>query len=665
MSSAKSAGRLKEARKGSECRVVHLPVVESPHADSARKPPRARSSRIGKWRAGILIGIHLAMVAHIVHWSLTGRSLGRFVLSDSMRTLEVGEINLGFLLFVASLLVTACLGRFMCGWVCHMGALQDLCGWLLRRAGLRPRLFRSRFLGLVPLALAIYMFVWPTFNREVFHPRLSPLLPRVAGSPEPAPFPGLSTDFMTQELWDGLPSWVVAIPFLLLCGFGTVYFLGARGLCRYGCPYGGFLLPAEQLAIGRVTVDMNRCDQCGLCTAACTAGVRVHDEVRLFGAVMDRNCVRSLDCVGACPQRALRFSFARPALLHRSHHNEPRPHRPDLSLGEEVLCTVVFAATFFVSRGLYDLIPMLMAATMGVLAAFGTWKTVRVFRDANVRLGPLQLRHRGVLTLAGKGFLVGGVLTFLLWANSAVVRGILWKAAREDDRVQVSYEDVVRGGGTEADRQAAARAERLYSLAKPLWRGGLGLAVTPAAEFRRAWAQVVAGDHDAAIDTLGCLTHGSRPSPHAVTQLCRILLSDGRSAEATARLRKAVDKHPKWAPPRDMLATLLLRAGASEEAEQLYRDALVGLPTDASARTGLGRLLLALGRGDDGIAELRVVSNLWPRQTDARRDLAIALFHAGRVDEALAELDAAGRVRPASREALSQLAKQMRQAAGK
>ena len=32
---------------------------------------------------------------------------------------------------------------------------------------------------------------------------------------------------------------VFIIPFLFIVGFMTVYFLGSKGFCTYGCPYGG------------------------------------------------------------------------------------------------------------------------------------------------------------------------------------------------------------------------------------------------------------------------------------------------------------------------------------------------------------------------------------------------------------------------------------------
>ena len=292
-------------------RTVRLPVLGDRERAAAERLLRRR-----RLRAAVLAGVWLLMIAHVTHWAVAGRSIAPFVLSDAMKTLELGQINPGFLLFTAALLVTLACGRFLCGWACHMGALQDLCAWMLGKAGVRPRMFRARLLGYVPLFLAVYMFIWPTVKRVALLPVLEHIWPDAAVCLGPVPpFPGWSTQFMTTELWSGLPSVAVAIPFLLLCGFATVYFLGARGLCRYGCPYGGFFLPVEQVAVGH---RRRRSVRWVRNTAACTAGVRVREETRTFGMVVDRNCMRSLDCVAACPHDALRLGVAAPGDLQRA-----------------------------------------------------------------------------------------------------------------------------------------------------------------------------------------------------------------------------------------------------------------------------------------------------------------------------------------------------------
>ena len=78
----------------------------------------------------------------------------------------------------------------------------------------------------------------------------------------------------------------VAVPFLFVCGFMTVYFLGSKGFCTYACPYGGFFALADKVAPGKIRVT-DACNQCGHCTAVCTSNVRVHAEVKAYGMVVD------------------------------------------------------------------------------------------------------------------------------------------------------------------------------------------------------------------------------------------------------------------------------------------------------------------------------------------------------------------------------------------
>lgn len=102
-------------------RNLHLPVLT--------RRTQVKAPRVAHIRAVALIAVQLLMVVHVLCWAMTGKSIGRFVLSDSMKTFELGEINPGCLLFAGSLVLTALFGRLMCGWICHMGALQDFASW--------------------------------------------------------------------------------------------------------------------------------------------------------------------------------------------------------------------------------------------------------------------------------------------------------------------------------------------------------------------------------------------------------------------------------------------------------------------------------------------------------------------------------------------------------
>jgi polyferredoxin len=196
--------------------------------EAPSRVPIARS-RNARRRAIVLAVVQLLLIAHIVQWAITGRTVSPIEPSESMQTLELGYVNAGFILFAAALLATLVFGRFFCGWGCHLVLLQDGCAWIMKRMGVRPKAFRSRVLVYVPLVLALYMFVWPSFKRLGLIPILERWWPDALPFLKPVPeFPGFTNHLVTTGFWDTYAPWVIAIPFLGVCGFATVYFLLLR-----------------------------------------------------------------------------------------------------------------------------------------------------------------------------------------------------------------------------------------------------------------------------------------------------------------------------------------------------------------------------------------------------------------------------------------------------
>ena len=186
-----------------------------PRRGAHRPRGTPRPSRRGPARAAVLAAVHVAILVHLAHWQVAGRTLTPVEPSEAMQTLELGYVNAGFLLFAAAILATLVCGRFFCGWACHVVAYQDLCAWLLRRAGLRPRPVRSRLLALVPVGAALYMFAWPQVARWI----------------EGRAFPRLELHLTTDELWATFPGPWVAVLTLLVDGFLIVWLLGGKGFC--------------------------------------------------------------------------------------------------------------------------------------------------------------------------------------------------------------------------------------------------------------------------------------------------------------------------------------------------------------------------------------------------------------------------------------------------
>ena len=116
-----------------------------------------RKSKTSRWRAAALILLNLLMIAHIIQWRIMGKTISPIEPSETMHTLQRGAVNAGFIFFALAILATLIFGRFVCGWGCHILALQDFCGWMLKKIGLTPKPFRSRLLVYVPLIGALYL----------------------------------------------------------------------------------------------------------------------------------------------------------------------------------------------------------------------------------------------------------------------------------------------------------------------------------------------------------------------------------------------------------------------------------------------------------------------------------------------------------------------------
>jgi NAD-dependent dihydropyrimidine dehydrogenase PreA subunit len=300
-----------------------------PSAATGGKCGPVAASKVSRKRGFVLVAIHLAILVHVAQWKITGTTVTPVEPSEAMQTLELGYVNAGFVLFLAALAATAVFGRFFCGWACHVVAYQDACGWLMGKLGVRPRPFRSRLLAYVPLIAGLYMFVWPTLKRHVNMAAATPEpLRRLLDWPK-ADFwfeayrkPEFRAAFFTDDFWATFPDFWMATLTVLVCGPLIVWFLGNKGFCTYGCPYGGLFGVADRLAPARIRVT-DACEGCGHCTAVCTSNVRVHEEVKLYKAVVDPQCMKCLDCVSVCPKDALYVGFGAPALLTRAAPKKP------------------------------------------------------------------------------------------------------------------------------------------------------------------------------------------------------------------------------------------------------------------------------------------------------------------------------------------------------
>ena len=99
---------------------VPLPVLDAGDGSGPTSRTSIKASRMGPRRAAVLILVHVLIIAHIIQWRLTGRTISPVEPSESMFTLEQGLVNAGFIFFSLAILSTLIFGRFFCGWRCKL-----------------------------------------------------------------------------------------------------------------------------------------------------------------------------------------------------------------------------------------------------------------------------------------------------------------------------------------------------------------------------------------------------------------------------------------------------------------------------------------------------------------------------------------------------------------
>lgn len=586
MKSGCTSGEVKKKQRSTKLPVLPTPAVQE---------SGIRKSKTSRWRAAALITLNLLMVAHFVQWWLMGSTVSPIEPSETMYTLQRGAINAGLIFFSLAILATLIFGRFVCGWGCHIVALQDFCAWLLKKMGLTPKPFRSRLLVYVPLVAALYMFVVPTVLRAFTKPPEEPLIP------------AFTNHLVTENFWETFPTVAVAIPFLFICGFMTVYFLGQKGFCTYACPYGGFFGLADKFAPGKIRVT-DACNQCGHCTATCTSNVLVHAEVKQFGMVVDPGCMKCMDCISVCPNDALYFGFGKPAFAIPKSLATPKSNATkrtySLTWPEEIVGAVLFLGSFLAVWDVYQLVPMLMALGCATVTTFLALKTWKLLRAKEMSFYRCNLKSSGKLRSAGWAFAGFAVVWTGLNAQSGWVRYHEYAGSRAFAQLQIPDELALAQSNPDQwlspnDREHIVAGKNHLQAASRY-----GLFVNSDALPKLAWFVYLSGDAEQSVQLLGKVAPHQHGQARALSLYYRgtILNRLGRYDQARTSLDEALAERPDLIVAREEKGEALWQLGHREEALSMWHDAVQRNAGLVLANYQLAGGLAALGKTAEAVA---------------------------------------------------------------
>ena len=210
----------------------------------------------------------------------------------NQRGFQVPFAALGFLFLFGSFL-----GRFVCGWLCPFGMVQDLLHKIpvfrkKKRLPFHRILKYGKYAALILLVGVGSAFLFSGFAKiPAFCKFLCP-----SGTLFGA-IPLLAANEMLRDQAGGLFGWKLGVLAAILLLSVKVF----RPFCQYLCPLGAIYGLFNRFSLVQIHWDRERCVSCMACEKACPVGLAPEEISR------SPECIRCGKCVEVCPQDCLHF----------------------------------------------------------------------------------------------------------------------------------------------------------------------------------------------------------------------------------------------------------------------------------------------------------------------------------------------------------------------
>ena len=194
------------------------------------------------------------------------------------------------LLFIANFVLSFVVARLWCGWLCPMGAWQEICSPVCKHT-VQDGWRNSVKYGVTALWLAVLAFLF--FS--------------AGGIRAVDPFFGMENGLSITSI----PTLIVVVVIFAIL-FIVAYFMGRRGFCHVLCPVAALMIAGRKIRnlagwpALQLDADPSRCIDCNRCSEACPMGLDVHSMVK-DGKMENADCILCAGCADTCPQGAITY----------------------------------------------------------------------------------------------------------------------------------------------------------------------------------------------------------------------------------------------------------------------------------------------------------------------------------------------------------------------
>ncbi len=187
------------------------------------------------------------------------------------------------------------LGRWICGFLCPFGLIQELVH-KIKTPKLKKSVFTRALSYLKYVILVLFVVVYPLIYVLT---KTTAMLPAFCKYICPAGTLEGAVGLLSNKENVGLLSMLGPLftwKFILLVSFivGSIFIY--RFFCRFFCPLGALYGLFNKIAICGIKLEKPKCVDCGLCVSKCKMDIR---------HVGDHECISCGECISVCPTKAI------------------------------------------------------------------------------------------------------------------------------------------------------------------------------------------------------------------------------------------------------------------------------------------------------------------------------------------------------------------------